>query len=134
MAKVRRQAAEWAALIDQWRQSGLSLPAFCRLHGLSRGTMQNWVYKPALKRAVEEARRGARATPADPGQEDGLFPPEPTPAFLPVHVTEVLSPFPPTHRTGVEVVLGAGRRVVLEAGFDSETLRRVVAVLEGRPC
>ena len=134
MAKVRRQAADWAALIDEWRRSGLSLPAFCRLHGLSRGTMQNWVYKPSLKRAVEEARRGARATPDDPGQEDGLSPLEPTPAFVPVHVTEVLSPSSPTHRTGVEVVLGSGRRVVLEAGFDSETLRRVVAVLEGRPC
>ena len=46
------QAAEWAALIDQWRQSGLSLPAFCQRHGLSRGSMQNWVYKPELKRAV----------------------------------------------------------------------------------
>jgi hypothetical protein len=42
MARVRRQAAEWAALIDQWRQGGLSLPAFCQRHGLSRGTMQNW--------------------------------------------------------------------------------------------
>jgi hypothetical protein len=52
-ARVRRQA-EWAALIDQWRQSGLSLPAFCQRHGLRRGTMQNWVYKPALRRAVEE--------------------------------------------------------------------------------
>ena len=33
MARIRRQAAEWAALIDQWRQSGLSLPAFCQRHG-----------------------------------------------------------------------------------------------------
>ena len=55
MARIRRQAAEWAALIDQWLQSGLSLPAFCQRHGLSRGSMQIWVYKPELKRAVEEA-------------------------------------------------------------------------------
>ena len=134
MGKVRRQAADWAALIDEWRRCGLSLPAFCRSHGLSRGTMQNWVYKPALKRAVEEARRGTRATLADPGQEDGLFPVEPTPAFLPVHVAEVSPAPPPTHRAGVEVVLGSGRRISLESGFDPETLRRAVAVLEGRPC
>jgi hypothetical protein len=44
MAKVRRQAAEWARLIDQWRASGLSLPAFCSQQGLKRDTMQNWVY------------------------------------------------------------------------------------------
>jgi hypothetical protein len=96
--------------------------------------MQNWVYKPSLKRAVEEARRQAKAIPAGSGLVDGPPPCEPSLAFLPVHVAEVLSPSPPTHRTGVEVVLGSGRRVVLEAGFDSETLRRVVAVLEGRPC
>jgi hypothetical protein len=37
-------------------------------------------------------------------------------------------------RTGVEIVLGPGRRIVITPGFDSETLRRVVAVLEDRPC
>jgi hypothetical protein len=134
MAYVRRQAADWATLIDEWRRSGLSLPTFCQLHGLSRGTMQNWVYKPALKLAVEEARRQAQPAPSDPGLVDGPPPGKPSPAFLPVHVAEVTVASPPTHRTGVEVVLGSGRRISLEAGFDPETLRRVVAVLEGRPC
>jgi hypothetical protein len=134
MAYVRRQAAEWATLIDEWRRSGLSLPTFCQLHGLSRGTMQNWVYKPALKLAIEESRRQAQLAPSDPGLVDGPPPCEPSPAFLPVHVAEVTVASPPTPRTGVEVVLGSGRRISLEAGFDSETLRRVVAVLEGRPC
>jgi hypothetical protein len=36
--------------------------------------------------------------------------------------------------SGVEVVIGAARRVVIQAGFDAEPLRRVVAVLEGRAC
>jgi len=134
MAYVRRQAADWAALIDEWRQSGLSLPAFCRSHGLSRGTMQNWVYEPTLKRAVEEARREAHSTPADRGQADGLPALEASLAFLPVHVAEPAPAPLPANRTGVEVVLGMGRRVTVEAGFDPETLRRVVAVLEGRPC
>ena len=134
MAYVRRQAADWATLIDEWRRSGLSLPTFCRLHGLSRGTMQNWVYKPALKRAVEEARCHAQPAPSEPGLVDRPPPGKPSPAFLPVHVAEVTVAPPPTPRTGVEVVLGAGRRISLEVGFDSETLRRVVAVLEGRPC
>ena len=43
MAKVRRQAAEWAALIDEWRQSGLSLPELCQRNGLSRGTIRDSV-------------------------------------------------------------------------------------------
>jgi hypothetical protein len=134
MANGRRQAADWASLIDQWRQSGLSLPAFRRRHGLSRGTMQNWVYKPALKRAVEEARREAQAPAADPGHADGPLPSDPSPAFLPIRVAEAIPGREESNRTGVEIVLGAGRRVVVRAGFDSETLRRVVAVLEGRPC
>ncbi len=134
MANLRRQAAEWAALIDEWRRSGLSLPAFCRIHDLSRGTMQNWVYKPTLKRAVQEARREVHPSPADPNPTDKRLPSEPPPAFLPVHVAERPAASPSTHRSGVEVVLGTGRRVSLEAGFDPETLRRVVAVLEDRPC
>jgi hypothetical protein len=132
MAKRRLQAADWAALIDQWRQSGLSLPAFCQRHGLSRGTMQNWVYKPALQRAIEEARCAARD--AESPHSDRPLHSAPAPAFLPVRIAEVTAASPPSDRTGVEIVLGAGRRIVLGAGFDSETLRRAVAVLEGRPC
>jgi hypothetical protein len=36
--------------------------------------------------------------------------------------------------SGVEVVFGEGRRIMVETGFDAETLRRVVAVLEDRTC
>ena len=128
MARVRRQAAEWAALIDQWRQSGLGLPAFCRRHGLSRGSMQNWVYKPELKRAVEAARREAQGPVDEPPVSAAA------PAFLPVRVVQAAAVGEASDRSGVEVVIGAGRRVVLGPGFDAETLRRVVAVLEGRMC
>src|SRR3954463_2906318 len=128
MARIRRQAAEWAALIDLWRQSGLSLPAFCQRHGLSRGSMQNWVYKPELKRAVEAARRESQTPDHDPPA------PAAVPAFLPVRVVQATAVGEASDRSGVEVVIGAGRRVVIGAGFDAETLRRVVAVLEGRMC
>jgi hypothetical protein len=128
MARVRRQAAEWAALIDQWRQSGLSLPAFCQQHGLSRGSMQNWAYKPELKRAVEEARREARGHVDEPPASAVA------PAFLPVRVVQAVAGSEVSDRPGIEIVIGSGRRVVIGPGFDSETLRRVVAVLEGRPC
>jgi hypothetical protein len=132
MAKGRRQAADWARLIDQWRASGLSLPAFCSRHGLKRGTMQNWVYKPSLKRAVDEARSQARSAQTPRPVPPSL--PESAPAFLPIHIAEVaVAPAVPD-RTGIEVVLAAGRRIVVAAGFDPETLRRVIAVLEGLPC
>jgi hypothetical protein len=132
MAKVRRRAADWATLIDEWRRGGLSLPAFCQRHGLSRGTMQNWVYKPALKRAVEDARNQVR--PTDTPRPGLAALPEPLPSFLPIRVAEVPAASPAQDRAGIEVVLRAGRRIVVGSGFDPETLRRVVAVLEDRPC
>jgi hypothetical protein len=132
MAKVRRQAAEWARLIDQWRASGLSLPAFCSRHGLKRGTMQNWIYKPSLRRAVDEATIQARSAEMPHPVPPSL--PQPSPAFLPIRFAEVVATPSVPDRTGVEVVLTAGRRIVLGAGFDPETLRRVIAVLEDRPC
>ena len=49
MARNLRVALAWAKLIDEWHCSGLSLPAFCQLRGLKKGTMSCWVYKPSLK-------------------------------------------------------------------------------------
>ena len=43
MARQRLDAAGWAVLIDQWRECGLSLPAFCQRHGLSRSMKQSRV-------------------------------------------------------------------------------------------
>jgi hypothetical protein len=130
MGRPSAGAAEWAARIDQWRESGLSLPAFCQRHGLSRGTMQNWVYKPALRRAVEDVGRAAQ-TPRDVPAVTAEVPTQP-PAFLPVRLAGVINPSAePGSRSAIEVVLGEGRRVAVGPGFDPETLRRVVAALGG---
>ncbi len=98
--------------------------------------MQNWVYKPTLKRAVDDARRAAQARAADagrPGADSAPTTPTAIP-FLPVQVTEAAAAHEASDDAGVAIVLGAGRRVVVTPGFDPETLRRVVAVLEGRSC
>jgi hypothetical protein len=119
---------EWVALIDEWRSSGLGLAAFCRERGLNFGTMSGWAYKRTHRRALEEARRAAAVTPARDQVESAL-----APAFLPVQLAETAWGEGGSG-SGVEVVLGSGRRVVLGTGFDAETLRRALAVLEGRPC
>lgn len=131
MARKGLGAAGWAELIDRWRLSGLSLPRFCRENGIKKGTMSGWVYKPALQRAVEMARRGEGA------RRDGPvagFPPasEPSTGFVPVRLREVIaaSAPEPEGRRAIEVVLGAGRRVAVGPGFDPGALRRVVAALE----
>jgi hypothetical protein len=135
MTRQRLRAADWAVLIDEWKESGLNLAEFCRLRGLSRGTMQGWVYKPALKRAIEAARRQARGKGAEASDEATPADPAPSPAFLPVRFAEVSTRTPqPENRAAIEIVLGGGRRVAIGPGFDDETLRRVVAALEAGPC
>jgi hypothetical protein len=106
---------------------GLSLPAFCERHGLRKGTMQNWVYKPALKLAVEKARRAAEASRETPAEVVELA--EPAPAFLPLKIVEVAAE--PNRHAPIEVILGQGRRIRVRRGFDPQTLRQVVATLEG---
>jgi hypothetical protein len=123
MARVRRPAAEWATLIDEWHESGLSLPAFCQRRGLNSGTMQGWVYKRTHKDALERVRR-------EENTDEG----PPAAAFVPVRLIGAVREREGTGGSGVEIVLGAGRRIAVGAGFDSETLRRVVAALEDRPC
>ena len=129
IARQGFRAAQWAVLIDEWNASGLNLTEFCQRRGLSRGTMQGWVYKPALKRAIENARRGAILTVAKSSKEDAS--PVPQPAFLPVRLVEVTAPAPDAKgHAAIEVVLAGGRRILVGPGFDPETLRQVVAALE----
>jgi len=132
MARPWLRAAEWAKTIDDWERSGLSLPKFCQQRGIKRGTMSGWVYKPALKRAIEEVRRG-KANRAERSVEAGSAP---APAFVPVRLREMISgaAAEPIARPAIEVIVGAGRRVVVGRGFDPETLRQVVAALEAGPC
>src|SRR5260370_26718894 len=106
MRRRRRGAAEWAAVIDQWKQSGLDLPEFCQRQGLNRGTMQGWVSKSALKRAIEAARREGRYPGAKASPESTPAEPAPSPAFLPVRVTEAAAASPrPADGAPIQVVL-----------------------------
>jgi hypothetical protein len=85
--------------------------------------MSGWVYKRTHTGAREQARR-------DAGGEDTAT----VAAVVPVRLMEVEPERPALGQSGVEIVIGRGRRVAVAAGFDAETLRRVVAVLEGRMC
>jgi hypothetical protein len=47
---VHRSAAQGRALVEQWRQSGLSVSEFCRRQGVGAHVLRYW-----LSRAVEPA-------------------------------------------------------------------------------
>ncbi len=130
MARQRYRAGEWAGFIDEWNASGLKLPEFCRRRGLNAGTMEGWIYKPARKRAIETARRDGQVMRTS--RPHVVTPSVSSPACSPICFAEVAVPASePTGRATIEVVLATGRRLIVAPGFDPETLRRVVVVLEG---
>ena len=105
-ARDEEKERQWRRRIDQWRESRLSVRAFCAQHRLSSASFYHW-------RRVLERRATER------------------PAFVPVQV--VADP-PPPQASALELVLPDGRAVRVSPGFDAATLRRLLAVLEGRPC
>ena len=133
MATMHRGALAWSRLIVEWRGSGLSLPEFCRRRGIKKTTMSGWVYKPDLKHAIETARlREDQADRGVPAAVVKSFAANSTPAFVPVRLRQLVTPpeIAAATRSAIEIIVGSGRRVVVQEGFDAETLRQVVAALE----
>jgi len=134
MAKRRLSAAQRSSILEEWVQSGLSVAAFCRQRGLSYSTMKGWLYKPGISRAIESAHRARRAVLTKPAElrERSVS----SPKFVPVQLVQSsgLPVGPTAERQAIAVVLAGGRRVVVDQGFDPETLRQVVAALEAGSC
>jgi hypothetical protein len=89
-------------VVEAWRSSGETLSAFARRHGVERRRLARWVSR------LEETGAGALR-------------------FHPVRVVERR----PESGGGapIEIQLGGGQRVRVPHGFESEDLRRVLAVL-----
>jgi transposase-like protein len=101
----RHKEHQWRQRIREWRQSGLTVRAFCARHGLAQPSFYVWRRKLA--------------------QRDAAYP-----AFVPVQVvgqTSVAS------SAALEVVLEGGRTIRVPAGFNAATLRQLLAVLEAQP-
>lgn len=56
MAK-RRAPAQWQSLIDQQKQSGLSVPTFCSEHSISPASFYKW------RQRLETSKRGTELKP-----------------------------------------------------------------------
>jgi transposase-like protein len=106
-------------IVDEASQLGVTLSQVARRYGISRRVLFRW--KEALR-----PKQPAPA-PADP-------------VFVPVQVTDAASvgptpAAPPViverSAPGIEVELVGGRRVRFERDADPETVRRLVALLEG---
>ena len=105
-ARDERKERQWRRWIGEWQASGLSVREFCQRRGLTVASFYAW--RRALQRRAAE-----KAT------------------FVPV---QVLPDAVQTQTSALEVLLPDGRTVRVAPGFDAATLRRLLAVLEGRPC
>jgi len=110
----RRSPAEVAAVVAGFEQSGLSRTEYCRQHGLSLST---------LNRHRQGTSKGRRITPRSVSQA------LPAVSLIPVDVVDGTHKSP---RMALYVEFAGGRRVGVDSGFDTETLRRLIAVLEAR--
>src|SRR6516162_8737775 len=106
-ARDDQKERQWRQWITEWRASGLSVRAFCARRGLATPSFYHW-------RRVLERRAAEKAT------------------FVPVQVQAEAVPAQPS---ALEVVLAGGWTVRVAPGFDTATLRQLLAVLqEGGPC
>lgn len=108
MARATRKT--WAERVRQWRRSGLPAREFAERRGLNTKTLWWWAWRLAREQKAKQ----------------------PSPAFVEVVAhAEPVAPAASSVARALEVVV-AGARVVVPVGFDEETLRRLVRVLEGR--
>ena len=104
---VRWSEAESRRVLEAWRASGLSLPAWCGQEGVGYERVRRW-------------RRQLNATLARRRK---------APAVFPVHVLEqALAP----EARDFELELSGGRRLRVPSRFDEESLVRLLRVVEAR--
>jgi len=106
MAKsTAAQRSRWQREIKAWSASGKTLSAWARERRLSRDALEYW------KRRLASRKAGALALIAVP------------PALAAVAPVSACAP--------IELVIGSAR-VILSAGFDPQSLSRVLEVLEAQ--
>jgi hypothetical protein len=110
--KRRWTAAEARAVLAAQAESGQSVAAFARRQGLTPWRLYDW-------------QRRLRQDETSVG-----------PSFLPVRIVPSRGTVagPVDAASGIEIVLGGGRRIRVGATFDPAVLTRVLAVLEHGPC
>ncbi len=116
----------WRRTLRQWRRSGLSVRAFCAEHVLAEASFYAW-RRIVAQRDQESAP--VHAKPERDRVDRAASAGDDAPVFVPLRVIDVAT------QAAFEVVLERGRVVRVLRGFDTETLRQLLAVLEEeRPC
>lgn len=119
MPRSRTVDLRWNALLNDFRRSGLTQAEFCRRRQVSLHSFRKHLYAP----------RPDQPAPSDDRPSASLTPP-----FLPVTIRPEPTPPVTVSPSHLELILSQGRRIAVAPGFDSDTLRRLIAVVEDPPC
>jgi hypothetical protein len=114
-ARAQRETY-WRRQIERFKTSGLSKSEFCRREGLSPAALHWWTGEIRRREGRPEIIQAQKRPPRHVAAR----------AFVPVRVKQIIPPL----QKPVEVVV-AGYVVRVIPDFDPETLRRLVALLEG---
>jgi transposase len=112
-----RKQQRWFDLMQRWRQSQLTVRAFCDRHGLNEANFYLW------RRVLRE--RGLLDDPSTPAQRV---------PHTQHHAAFVELTVDPPSATAIEVVLRDQRLLRVHPGFDPATLRQLLGVLEEPAC
>ncbi len=115
----RESRATWARRVRRWTRSGLTAERFARREGVNAGTLSFWRWKLRHGTPGWREQAPAKRTTASPIDFVELVPVRPSGAAG-------------EPAAALELVLTAGYRVRLGAGFDRETLTQLLDVLEAR--
>lgn len=106
--KRRRSWAEIQQLVAEYEASGLGRTAFCQERGLSLSTLAR--YRRRQEQTAGVAAEGKR--------------------WLRVEVSGSAAVAGVERASGLTVVLPGGRQIEVGRGFDADTLKRLLAVVE----
>ena len=105
MARRKRVRRDWPDVLRALADSGLTISAFCRQHGVAPSLVYRWRRRLQTESTVPTSER-----------------------FVELHPTSASG-------SGVAVVTDAGWRLELEPDFDEATLQRALAcVTHQAPC
>ena len=119
MSQSHTVNSRWNAIVSDFRRSGLTQAEFCRQRNISLASFRYHFYKPLSPiPAPSDAR-----TSASPDHQ-----------FLPVTILPDPILSSTASQPHLELILSNGRRIAVASGFDTQTLLRLIAVVEERPC
>jgi len=119
MPRSRTVDLRWNTILNDFRRSGLTQAEFCRRREISLHSFRNHLYQP----------RPSKPAPSDNRTSAGAHN-----HFLPVTILPDPTPSITASHPHLELVLSSGRRIAVAPGFDDQTLRRLIAIVEESPC